>query len=634
MMRRCSFWIVAALLPFIFQVVVMAGIPSQVVDCYTPTEGGWRIRISDDPNLTRLKPGDTIGVVQDNPRLHRRPLYPPADRSMIWNHNELKQIERVSFRPLVLAYNEPRFLFDLWTAGGLLGHLFIGLVEPDGPGKWFHEWSELEVRYVNGRMEYTLQDKVFPGVSVELTATPLDKSAGLAVMIHIKGLSGPATLIWAYGGASAFTTNYNMTAPEFTFAPEQCKKDSIRWENGTFALRRPFDDSDVYKKPLPDWKAVIQGGSSVKGEVGFGNPEDFPLGPDKLAESIEWVSSSNTVEHQNCVAVQRVPLGKRKDNGNIVIVIGMGGNIEKALRAPANAYGAALARNKNIAERIVTHTPDPYLDSAMRMMAFATDGLWGDTSILHGGWSWRFAYLGWRGWYGPVCYGWTDRVKKSIQNHTKLGLIREGPDQGALCHMLESNPTRTFYNMNEVFLDQVRQYFDYTNDLELMREIFPVLEGILEWENRRLRPGDEYLYENSLNTWISDSHWYIRGQCTQASAYMLGTYKFMADLAGRLGKDAKPFQKYADSIQKAMQERLWMPQQGVFAEYLDTTGNRMLHTEPELPTIYHSAEFGAADDLQIAQMLHWADTHLGIVSTPGHGKQYWSSNWFPNHGRS
>ena len=188
--------------------------------------------------------------------------------------------------------------------------------------------------------------------------------------------------------------------------------------------------------------------------------------------------------------------------------------------------------------------------------------------------------------------------------------------------------------MNEVFLDHVRHYFEYTNDIELMRGIFPVLKGIVAWEDRRLQPEGQALYESSLNTWISDSHWYIGGQCTQASAYMLNANRLLADLAGRLGEDPGPYRQRAGRIRAAMQETLWMPEQGVFAEYKDTRGERMLHPEPELPTIYHSAEFGAASPEQIARMLQWGDAHLRHETTPNGGQLVWSSNWFPNNGRS
>src|SRR5262249_18686468 len=138
--------------------------PSPLYDRYTPIPGGWEIRLTTDKSAPRGDPAKMIGIVSANagyngdPRLHRRPLFPGCDRTMLFSADELKKLERVPFRPLVLAYNEPRFLFDFHSAGGLLGHLMIGLAAPDGSSKWFHQWSEILVRYVEGRMEYELQD--------------------------------------------------------------------------------------------------------------------------------------------------------------------------------------------------------------------------------------------------------------------------------------------------------------------------------------------------------------------------------------------------------------------------------------------------------------------------------------------
>ncbi len=624
--------------------------------CYVPIDGGWRVRLPATVGATQPNPPG-IGVIDaearfgeghgqtrsgtptDNPRLHRRPLYPPADRTMLFSPDELKKVERCGFRPLVLAYNEPRFLFDFHSAGGLLGHLFIGLKTTSADGKdvarWLHRFADLDVRYTDGRMEYVLRDPAFAGLTVRLSAIPMADSAGLIARIQVEGPAKDVSLIWAYGGASGFFTNYAFTAADFTFAPKHCARNRIAWNAQRFELRRGFEKSDaIMNEPfavartLPGWEATIRGGSSWKGQTGWGDPNRMADSPDDLMRSAEW--SPNPGDRTDRVVVGMVRWSEVPDAG--FIVVGMGGQISEALANPKAAYDRALARTQGIAERVVTSTPDPHLDAAVRMMAFATEGTWGDSAFVHGGWSWRFAYLGWRIWYGPDCYGWTDRVKKSIENHTRLSLVRQGEDQGALGSMLEYSPG-VFYNMNEVFLDHVRQYFDYTNDIELMRQIFPILDGIVAWEGRRLQPGNEGLYESALNTWISDSHWYIRGQCTQASAYMLAAHRLLGDLAKRLGKDDRPYREAAQRIRQAMQQKLWMPRQGVFAEYIDTIGHRMLHPEPELPTIYHSAEFGAADPLQIHQMLHWADTHLRVSPTPGGGKQYWSSNWHPNSGR-
>jgi hypothetical protein len=592
--------------------------PQDVVNCYLPVEGGWRIRIAGGPAAPGPTPALALGQVVDDARTHRRPLYPPADRTLVWTSQELAQRQRTPFRPMVLAANEPRFVVDLDSAGGLSGHLLLGLSADGGPSKWFHQFRDLQVAYVEGCLEYTVGDPAFPGVVVRLWVMPLADSVGLVMKLRIEGASRPGELVWAFGGASGFTTNYNHDAPQYKFSAEQCAGNVIRWENARFALLR-------------ERVAVMRGGSSWPGAVGFGDPRKVLDSPAALAASAQWRPAAAAAQEPDRIAVNRMRLRQPFLEG--WVVIGRGGKIESFLADPPAAEQLARARNRSIVQRVVVRTPDPYLNQAMPMMALATEGIWGDAAMVHGGWSWRQSYLGWRIWYGPLCYGWTDRVKRSIQQHSTLGLVRAGPDQGALGHMLEQ-PGSVFYNMNEVFFDHVRQYFDYTGDVELMRRLFPVLKGIVAWEDRRLKPDDTPLYESSLDTWISDSHWYIRGQCTTASAYMLGAHRFLAELAQTLGEDPSPYRQKAESIRRAMRRKLWQPRQGVFAEYVDTLGARQLHPQPELATIYHSAEFGAAGPLGIYQMLDWVDHNLRSQSTPGGGRAYWSSNWFPNAGRS
>ncbi len=625
-------WLV---LPLLLVTAALAN-PAQA-GAYEPVEGGWRIQIPKASNPPEANPAAGIGVPVDNARQHRRPLYPPADKSMLWTQSEREKMAHCAFRPLVLAYNEPRFLFDFHGAGGLLGHLYIGLHQGGAPGKWLHQWATLEVAYIDGRMEYTLSDPDFPGVTARVEAIALAGSAGLLLKLRLEGLQPNTSLTWAYGGASAFFTNWAMNAPEFSFSPPQCAKDQCEWKHSQFLLTRAFDKSDsimeqAFAVPrfLPEWKARIQGGSSFSGYCGFGRPAVFQESPGALVGSAEWTGTGTTAA-QNRVLLEECVL--RENTAEGYVIVGMGGDIERALNRPARAWRAARDRNQDIAGRMVTHTPDAWLDAAVPMMAFATDGTWGDSAILHGGWSWRFGYLGWRGWYGSDCYGWSERVRRSIENQIQHGLITKGDDAGAISSMLDA-PGGVYYNMNEVFLDHVRHYFEYTDDRELMVRIFHILEGVVDWENRRLQPGGQSLYENALNTWISDGHWYIQGQCAQASAYMLQAHRLLARLAPLAGADPEPYARKAAQIASAMREKLWMARPGVFAEYLDTRGNRMLHTQPELPTLYHTAEFGAVAPGQLYQMLHWADANLRYETTPNAGKLLWSSNWYPNNGRS
>ena len=167
---------------------------------------------------------------------------------------------------MVLAANEPRFVVDLDAGGGLSGHLLLGVSLDHGPSKWLHQFSELDVRYVDGRMEYLLADAAFPGLRVQLSVLPLAESVGLVMKLRVEGLSQPGEMLWVFGGASGFTTNYNHDAPQYRFSPDQCGDNVIRWENGRFTLLRKG-------------AAVMRGGASWHGGVGFGDPEKVMSSP-------------------------------------------------------------------------------------------------------------------------------------------------------------------------------------------------------------------------------------------------------------------------------------------------------------------------------------------------------------------
>ncbi|MEO6848542.1 MAG: DUF4450 domain-containing protein [Chthoniobacterales bacterium] len=600
---------------------------------YVPIEGGWCIRIGAETPIKKDSPD--IGVCIDDPRKHRRPLYPPADRSVFLEQVSAEFVEKLSMRSLVVAFNAPRFLFDFHHAGGALGHLLIGLAKDSGESLWLYDFADIEVVYVNGRMEYELSDPRFPGVCFMLSVITLADASGAVFRWNISGADSSFSLVFCYGGAYGDNACYGGGG-DLNFHPEQCIENHIESLKNGFALSRTFEPYtgsmvSVSRRFYPEgWRAEIFGGCTPAAEGGFGDPGQVLTSPSALLGSTSWFKQESET-HANRVAVQRVRMSENAQSG--YMAVGMGKKLAHVLSDPAHAYDRALERADGIAGRVRIQTPDPYLNASAVMMAFGVEGTWGGLAYLTGAWAWRFAYLGWRTWYGPDCYGWEERVKASIKNQIRLSLHKEGRDKGAMQSIIEFPGATVYYNMNEVFLDHVRHYFDYTNDVELMREIYPVLKGIIEWETLRLKPTSESLYENALNVLISDSHWGLRSQATQASAYMLNAHKLMARIAPCAGEDAKPWATEAERIREAMQRVLWQKRKGVFAELQDTTGHKQLHSEPELPTIYHSAEFGAADALQIHQMLHWVDTHIEAHSSAHGGKQVWTSEWYPNRGR-
>lgn len=571
--------------------------------------------------------------VDDSTRHHRRPLYPPADKSMVWGEEDLKKIKRLTFRPLIMAYNEPRFVFDYHTAGGLLGHLMLAVCDSKTKsGKWLHNFDDIRMIYSDGVIRYEIKDTAYQDFICIIEAAPSADTIGLILRIKVSGDATGKTILAFYGGASAFYTRKRYDMPEYIYDPIHSNKDTIEFNKNSFTLIRAFYPDDIcmtekYMAPnfLHDYTAKIRVDSQNFDFCGYGTYDEDPY---------SIYGSIRQTDKGSYKAVMGV-FYQKLDNikSEMYIRAGMGSGIDGSKNDLEVSWKSAIKRNSDISGRIRIKTPDQALDNAMHMLSFCLEGLWGDEAVLHGALSWRTGYLGWRSWYGVVCYGWEDRIKKCIDNFITLGLVRNGDDKGALSCLYEPEPM-VYYNMNEVFTDQIRQYFEYTNDIELMRKILPVLEGIVKWENKRLKPQKEALYESCLNTWISDCHWYIEGQCTQASAYMLNAYKLLAYISGKLNQDPEPYLDMVKNIYDSMQDVLWMEKEGIYAESKDTIGRGMLHPEPELATIYHSAEFGAASQIQIDQMLNWADNNLLKEKTFNNGELYWSANWFPNEARS
>lgn len=244
--------------------------------------------------------------------------------------------------------------------------------------------------------------------------------------------------------------------------------------------------------------------------------------------------------------------------------------------------------------------------------------------------------------------GWDERVQTAFRTHAaqqvKKGRGKEqtgykGPGQ---YHWLKNSygyipeipdgRKRIFYNMQEVGVDMFLHNLEWTGDLKAAAEMFEAVAGVLDWEERVLDPQCDGLYQNWLNTWISDGHSYNGGNCAQSSAYNYRANHKMAEIARRLNKDSEPFEKRALKIKQAIQKTLWLPEKGVVAEYQDTIGNKLIHPSPELATIYHSIECETVDAFQAYQMLRFTETELRNERTIGRGgRLVWSSNWYPQN---
>jgi len=530
-----------------------------------------------------------------------------------WVHNGIAYFNRPLFGThepsMLLSGDRPAFAYFDPTSAGKFGTLYIGLVTKRG-GKWLDHFSGTDSFYEPGLTRHVVEDPDVMTGSLEVTAVPLSSGEGFTIRLRwIKPPMERVRLVWAFGAASGYTANYNFQIDKLKLSADDAAENIIHIWGRRFSLKSPLPKGrDIWGTcDLPGQLALKDTGEVIHGPV-----EALRAAPSKtpvVVFSGDWSPGQSPV--------------------HLLFTMAGAETLEEIAAHPAQTFEQSLRFYRTLAERVQVKTPDPYFDLGVKAMVIANDGVWQPPSFLHGALSWMQHYLGWRGWYGPEALGWHDRVRTSILSFAALQ-IQSGDNRGAIPHMLET-PNSVFYNMDEVYLDHIYYHYQWTGDRELLASLLPVIEGILSWEKRRLDPDDNALYENCLNTWISDSHWYSGGDSTQASAYMYRGYQLAAEAAEAAGKDPTPFRQEAERIRAAMNSRLWVSSEGHYAEFIDRIGLKRIHPEPELPTIYHPIDFGITDPFQAYQMLRFTETNLrNETGIPHGGRLVWSSNWAPN----
>jgi hypothetical protein len=533
-------------------------------------------------------------AIHNGPAYFNRPLFGTHEPSML------------------LSGDRPAFAYWAPTDVGKIGTLYVGLVTPVG-AKWLHEATDIGFEYQPGLTRHIVQDPMIPGASLEVTAVPLSMAEGFAVRLRwISKPSEAVRLVWAFGGASGAGSGFRSPpVPELHLNESDTTKNVLQVWGNRFSLT----------SPTMKGKEIL-GTCDLEGRLETKNVREVLQGP---------ATAERAFPSPTAVAVFAGEWPQAQPNVHLLFTMGGTQKLEQMAAQPAKIFDESVEFYRNLARRVVVQTPDPHLDLAVEAMVIASDGTWIPPTFVHGAVSWMMPYLGWRIWEGPEAFGWHDRVRSSILAFASRQ-IQQGDARGALPDMLDSKAV--FYNMNEVFLAHLYYHYLWTGDRAFLASLLPVIEGILSWEKRRLDPDDNALYESCLNTWISDSHWYSGGDCTQASAYMFRGYQLAAEAAEAAGKDPKPFREEAERIRKAMNEKLWLRSRGHYAEFIDRIGSKRVHPEPELPTIYHPIDFGVTDQFQAYEMLRFTETNLrSETAIPNGGRLVWSSNWAPNHNK-
>ena len=300
-------------------------------------------------------------------------------------------------------------------------------------------------------------------------------------------------------------------------------------------------------------------------------------------------------------------------------------------------------------------TPDPYINPLGNALALAADGDWDGQTWLHGCVGWRMPLAGWRAGYLGDALGWNDRAISHFDAYaqsqvTNVEPIYPHPSQdvsqnlaraekrwgtqmysnGYICRNPERNDQMHHYDMNLNYVDELLWHFQYDSDTTYMRKMWPVIKSHLVWEKRNYDPDGDHLYDAYCCIWASDALYYNGGAVTHSSAYNYRGNKLAARIAEILGEDPTPYYNEAEAILKAMNERLWLPEKGVWAECQDAMGLKRNHEHPAIWSIYTPIDCGACTPKQAYQATRYVDEHIPHISVENTGYQtIATSDWMP-----
>lgn len=523
-------------------------------------------------------------------------------------------------------------------------HQFYYSPHIDQTSRWFHNSEDIRAEFKNGWMEYELSQMSswFPDVRVKIEAYPLLPDDGYLVHYHI---STDQRVFFAagFGGLTGVQGRF-----EYRDEP-----------------RRYFSAGDAVENTVEIGKnracVTHPGGNTMRIATSF--PADFSIGSAKaMADNYVGTFLGSEPEDENDRVVKiSAAIEPGKDLDGFIIAIR---NVDEATLDKWLSMKDPIAYVKQQIYAkfacIDVATPEKELDLTVAPTVIAMDASWHKDSFHHGAVSYHAPFLGWRNWYAPTVLGWGDRVAKTMQmwlSHISRGNvadervsyddvpIQQGENRfNKRFHTIENavgrlpayfnprtrQPAYGPYNMQECALDMMLYYIEWTGDLALAEKHFDDLCSMAEWETRIFDPDNDGLYQNVLNTWISDGHNYNGAGCAQSTAYNYRANLVLSKIAEKIGRDGEHYAKRAEKIKKALNEKLWVPNKGIIAESLDTVGNCLMHTSPELATVYHVIDSDMIDDFRAYRTLRYTENTLKSIVTPGNGGRLsYSSNWLP-----
>ena len=290
---------------------------------------------------------------------------------------------------------------------------------------------------------------------------------------------------------------------------------------------------------------------------------------------------------------------------------------------------------QELVSRIEFNTPDPFFNTIGANLAAAADGIWDGETFLHGAIGWRTRLAGWRGAYAGDVTGWNDRAESHFTAYSKSMVTdvppiyaqpQQDPDcnmaralkkwgtpiysDGYICRLPGRTDQMSHYDMNLNYIDELMRHFRYDADTAMMRRMWPYIKLHHQWEKRNFDADSDHLYDAYCCIWASDALYYSGGAVTHSSAYNYFSNLHTARIAEIIGEDPTPYREEAEAILEAMNRRLWLEDEGHWAEYQDYMGLKRVHKSAAIWSIYTPIDCGACTPEQAWRATRYVDERI------------------------
>lgn len=545
---------------------------------------------------------------------------------------------------------------------GMGGNIKFGLSNGDS-SKWLINADSVTARYRPGSMIYDIKDKLLGKGKLHLVILAMGNTEGVIIKLQFENVLSPAKLFFAYGGASGkkFSRDGDMGPdPESSFylKPEYCSDNSYAIHNSNFLLKYGTGivaewDPYINKNFASDSAKAVKVGKESQ-LVGF-VPPSMKLQLADAEKQNSPLQLSQSVQSKSPVITGVLDI---KNNQTYYFAIQKKDSSKSFVYSESEKiFDGAEAARKKIADRIKIVTPDKYINALGGALSIAADAIWETPTYLHGSIGWRMRLNGWRGPYAGDVLSWHDRAKTHFKAYalsqltdpltgpvvmdTALHLARSLEKMGTSVYSsgyISRNPNGDFrphhYDMNLVYIDALLRHFHWTADKNFAKEMWPVIKRHLAWEKRNFDLDDDGLYDAYASIWASDALEYSGGSVTHSSSYNYKANKEAAIIAQWIGEDPKPYKEEAAKILRAINKTLWVPSKGVYAEFKDLLGNKLLHTNPAVWTVYHSIDSDVPDIFQAYQSVKYIDENIPHIPVKAKGleNKYYTistTKWMP-----